>query len=235
MYHVPVSVDDPDRQVARLVRAKIHHNIFTLGSGSSSLLLAFEPSSFSTSPDPESRFRTHGMRAMNHASPMIGLSATRIRYLWCNQGRQQISIYFGGKTALISLFIVSQYKWCDCYYCTSTRNRGQDLDPSNFRAQWPLDRTENLALTLDYLALTTPINRLESLWLFLSCPWILPWPLDQLQNFALTAWPHFDPGHGWEYSCLCSVPPLLCLYYHMLKKIKSYQIQKKKRLCHMWH
>ena len=47
----------------------------------------------------------------------------------------------------------------------------------------------------------------EPLWPFLSCPQFLPWLLDQLQNFALTAWPHFDPGRGWEYSRLCSVPP----------------------------
>ena len=58
-------------------------------------------------------------------------------------------------------------------------------------------------------ALTTPIDRLESLWLFISCLWFLPWPLDQLQNFTLTAWPHFDPRRGWEYSRLCSVPLLL--------------------------
>ena len=92
--------------------------------------------------------------------------------------------------------------------CTSTH--GQDLDPSNFLA-WPLNHTKNLALTLDYPALNTPIGHLESLWPFLSCPWFLLWPLDQPQNFefTLTAWPHFDPGHGWEYSSLCSlsVPP----------------------------
>ena len=45
--------------------------------------------------------------------------------------------------------------------CTSTRDRGQDLDPSNFCA-WPLDHTENLALTLDCRALTTLINRLQT-------------------------------------------------------------------------
>ena len=88
--------------------------------------------------------------------------------------------------------------------CTSTCNRGQDLDPSNFHA-WPLDRAKNLALILDYLALITPIDCLESLWP-LAWPWFLPLPLDQLQKSALTTWP-FDPGHGWEHSHLCSVPP----------------------------
>ena len=76
--------------------------------------------------------------------------------------------------------------------CTSTRDRGQDLDPSNFHA-WPLDRTENLALTLDYWALTTPIDRLERLWPFLSCPRFLawPWPLDsdRLTSFKISPWP----------------------------------------------
>ena len=52
--------------------------------------------------------------------------------------------------------------------CTSTHDHGQDLDPSNF-CSWPLDHTEYLALTVDYPALTTPIDCLESLWLFLSC------------------------------------------------------------------
>ena len=52
---------------------------------------------------------------------------------------------------------------------TSTYDCGQDLDPSNFRP-WLLDHTKNLALTLDYPALTTPIDHLESFWPFLSCP-----------------------------------------------------------------
>ena len=46
--------------------------------------------------------------------------------------------------------------------CTPTRDRGQDLDPANFHAR-PVDHIENLALTLDYRALTTPIDRLERL------------------------------------------------------------------------
>ena len=36
-------------------------------------------------------------------------------------------------------------------------------------------------------------------------PTLTAWPAS---NSALTAWPDFDPGHGWEYSRLCSVPPL---------------------------
>ena len=95
--------------------------------------------------------------------------------------------------------------------------------PTRFRAS-PLDHTKNLALTLDYPALTTPIDRLESLWLWLSCPRFIPWPLDQLQNSTLTIWPHFDPGCRWEYSRLYSVSPLILgisrlssLYYCLYK------------------
>ena len=69
---------------------------------------------------------------------------------------------------------------------TSIHDRGQDLDPSNFYA-WLLDHTENLTLTLDYPALTTPIERLERLWPFLSYPRFLAWPFDQLRTFTLTA------------------------------------------------
>ena len=69
--------------------------------------------------------------------------------------------------------VASYYKGGGHYIvaCTPTRDRGQDLDPSNFRA-WPLDRTENLALTLDYPALTTPIDRLEKspLWFSVQLP-----------------------------------------------------------------
>ena len=50
--------------------------------------------------------------------------------------------------------------WHCIVTCTSTRNRGQDLDPSNFHA-WPLDPPKNLVLILDYSALTTPIDCLE--------------------------------------------------------------------------
>ena len=70
--------------------------------------------------------------------------------------------------------------------CTSTRDRGQDLDPSNNRV-WPLDTTENLALTPDYPALTTPIDRPKSFDRFSSCPRFLPWPFDQLQNLTTVA------------------------------------------------
>ena len=73
--------------------------------------------------------------------------------------------------------------------CTSTRDRGQDLDPSNFHA-WPLDRIENLALTLDYRALTTPIDRLERLWPFLSCLSLTAWPASKFCLDRLTSlWP----------------------------------------------
>ena len=37
-------------------------------------------------------------------------------------------------------------------------------------------------------------------------PTLTTWPAS---NFALTTWPHFDPSYGWEYSQLCSVPPLM--------------------------
>ena len=62
---------------------------------------------------------------------------------------------------------------------------------------WP---HQNFGLDIWLSRLTMDIDRLESLWLFLSCPRFLPWPLAQLQNFTLTVWPHFDPGHGWEYT-----------------------------------
>ena len=45
--------------------------------------------------------------------------------------------------------------------CTPTCDHGRDLDPSIFRPS-PLDRTENLVLTLDSPALTTPIDEVDS-------------------------------------------------------------------------
>ena len=116
--------------------------------------------------------------------------------------------------------------------CTSTRDRGQDLDPSNFYA-WPLDRTENLALTLDYRALTTPIDRLERLWPFLSCPWFLAWPLDQLQNFALTALTPVAGGSTVAYAVspplwpeMCTEPRTPIYFYYRLIRLSPISIYK---------
>ena len=81
------------------------------------------------------------------------LSIISIQEVWTPESRKWA-------WSVIIMFVSCNYAitrgWHYIVACTLTRDPGQDLGPSNFCA-WPLDRTENSALTLDYSALATPI------------------------------------------------------------------------------
>ena len=85
-----------------------------------------------------------------------------------------------------------------CY--TNTRDQDQNLIVPIF-VPWSLACIAKRALTLDCQLEVGGVKRQDPSWPLLieQCKWT-SWSLDHLQFYSLTAWSHFDPGCGCQYS-----------------------------------